>query len=579
MKKMKLLTLTFGALLSITSCGGNEIIHNVDQELLDKLPTSAVKIEFWHCLGSEKAKNLEKVIQKFNAKYSGSYYVEADVPGTTTYDSLRDSIITNLSSGRVPALALGYPDNFSEYMTTKLTGSNILRLKNFIEDKRTIQVNQIEYDSVTESWVVKKDAQGNILKEDMLLGFDEEEFENDFIAAYRDEGKNYQFEGYWSLPMYKSTEVMFYNLDYFMGNSDINDTYFNNYPDDDPVIPIPDTDPVEYESVADAYYRLQREVTKAGKYYSANHDKVGTALANLKVHVKKYGGYTYEVPTKWDEMINLSKQMRLDRTAQGYNVDDENFIPVGYDSDSNLMISQMIQRGIPYTTNENVHSRDDHLLFRNDQAKELLREIGKDIDDRLLTTKYTISSTGNVYTNSYFNGGEGAGGRCVMCIGSTGGSSYQLSENFAVEVAPVPYSGTTPKYVQQGPSVCFFDNNNQAIATGAWLFYKMLSDPESNTSLANENDYDPIRYSCEDSEEYKAWIANAKFNLLHHVPEITHLPQVRDNQFFTDVFYGSAACRNEMGNLILRYVHSKNLYNIDTNFDEAYKVARNATRV
>ena len=63
MKKLKLLTLSFAGLLGITSCGG-EIIHVVDQELTNELPSSVVTIKFWHCLGIEKTKNLEKVIEE-----------------------------------------------------------------------------------------------------------------------------------------------------------------------------------------------------------------------------------------------------------------------------------------------------------------------------------------------------------------------------------------------------------------------------------------------------------------------------------------------------------------------------------
>lgn len=549
MKKIKLLTFSLGAILGITACGSG-VTHVVDQNLSDKLPSSEVEIQFWHCLGQEKTKNLNKIIDAFNIKYAGSFKLVASVPGGSTYDGLHSLINARLASGKVPALAMGYPDSFSEYMGTKLDGSNILRIKNFIEDTRTISVNKIVRDS-SGNWSVEKDASGNPVKEDLRLGFTDDEF-NDFIEPYRLEGKGYQFDGYWSMPMYKSTEVMFYNLNYFCGDSDLNDAIFNE----------------ASSAVKDGYYDLKDEIASFKKYYGQNHDAYKAKLAELKAYCAANGGKVYEVPTTWDELFALSKTMRDDRNGK---VDISDFIPVGYDSDANMIISQMAQRGIPYTTNENIESKGDHLLFNNDAAAKMLEEIKGYIDKMYLCTKYSLDVTGSTYTNDRFTAKT-----TVMSIGSTGGSDYQVSDNFAVEVAPVPYKGSTPKYIQQGPSICFFDNENVDINTGAWLFYKMLSDPDKNTALATENSYDPIRYSSEQSDSYKAFIANSKKALLNYVPTITHLPQVRDNQITSAVFVGSSTCRTQMAELILKMVHME--MSAEDALNEAYDAALNATK-
>lgn len=557
MKKLKLLTLSFAGLLGITSCGG-DIVHDVDQELIDELPSSAVTIKFWHCLGQEKTKNLTKVIDAFNVKYAGHFYLEASAPGGSTYDGLHSAVKTRVAAGNVPALTMGYPDSFSEYMGTRLEGSDILRLTNFIEDTRTINVNVIEQDG-SGNWVVKKDSQGNPVKEDLPLGFSAEDL-NDFVAPYLHEGEGYQFSGYWSLPMYKSTEVMFYNYDYFMGDNPVNEKIFA---EDD-----------GYWDIIDAKTAL--------KYYGQHHDAYAAKLQELKTYVEAHGGVTYEVPTKWDEMLidqkngqgvitkkSLAKQMIDDREAHG--IDNTTFVPVGYDSDANMVISQMIQRGIPYTSNDNIESKADHLLFNNNQAVDLLKEIYSCITNSYLCTKYSIDQTGSSYTNDKFSRKE-----CVISIGSTGGSDYQVNDSFAVEVAPVPYSGDTPKYVQQGPSICFFDNENPKITTGAWLFYKMLSDPDMNTALATENSYDPVRISSVESPSYVEFVSHKKEALLNYVPTITHLPQIADNQFTTPVFVGSSTCRTQMAELILRMVH--NHHSAVTALQNAYDAAMNATK-
>ncbi len=567
MKKIKLLTLSLGAIVGITACGGKSVVHNVDQTLNDSLPSTPVEIQFWHCLGQGKTKNLEKVVQAFNAKYEGHYWVNAIVPSSASYSALHDAIKTNLAKGRVPALAMGYPDSFSEYMGTKENGSNILRLKNFIEDQRTIEVNQIEMDPETGTYVVKKDAQGNPLKENLRLGFEKttayDEFDKDFVEAYRDEGSHYQFDGYWSLPMYKSTEVMFVNYDYFCGNSDVNDRYFEALNNED----------------TETYFDFQDQLTALGSYYSSKHDDKKAKLEEMKTWVASKGGYTYEIPETWTEMFTLAAQVNADRTAQGFDVVAENFRPVGYDSDSNLMISQMKQRGIPYTTDKDITAKADRILFNNDQAKALLTEIKGYIDQGLLATKYQIDSSGSKYTNDYFTGKKEAGGRCIMSIGSTGGADYQVTDSFSVEVAPVPYSGDTPYYVQQGPSICFFDNADATITTGAWLFYRMMSDSELNTDLATDNSYDPVRYSCLESQSYAEYIAQKKTKLLARVAEVTHGDQIAKNQFYSPVCIGSSTCREEIGQLILRAVHKASSMTIDENFALAYTNALNASKL
>ncbi len=564
MKKLKLLTVSFASILGITACGGGDIIHVVDQELVNELPSSPVTIKFWHCLGQEKTKNLNKVIEAFNVKYAGHFVLDASVPGGSTYDGLHSAVKTRVASGNVPALTMGYPDSFSEYMGVRLEGSDILRLTNFINDARTINVNVIEQDA-SGNWVVKKDSSGNPVKEDMRLGYTQAEL-NDFVAPYLKEGEGYQFTGYWSLPMYKSTEVMFYNYDYFMGDNPVNDDIFDEESDTDP----------------NNYWGIKKAKTALGKYYGQKHDAYVAKLAELKEYVEAHGGVTYEVPTKWDEMLidqkdaqgnitkkSLAKQMIDDRAAHG--VDNTNFAPVGYDSDANMVISQMMQRGIPYTSNDNIESKADHLLFNNTKAEALLNEIYGCITSSYLCTKYSIDQTGSSYTNDKFSRGE-----CVMSIGSTGGSDYQVNDNFAVEVAPVPYSGSTPKYVQQGPSICFFDNENPKITTGAWLFYKMLADPDMNTALATENSYDPVRISSVESDSYKEFISLKKEALLNYVPTITHLPQIANNQFTTPVFVGSSTCRTQMAELILRMVH--NHHDAKTALQNAFDAAMNATK-
>ena len=510
-----------GSVLSLTACGASAPVkHDVDQFLPEGLPTKKKVIKFWHCLGQAKTDELEKVVRAFNADYAGYYEVELDALAGD-YSSLSSDVTTKLQAGSVPAITMGYPDTFADLIGNNIEYSAILRLNNFIDDER--------------SEVVPGDP-----SKTMDLGYeyeiDPETGEStgileDFVPAYFKEGTGYQFEGVWSMPMYKSTEVMYYNYSYFCGVNPMNDAYFKTQPSD----------------IRTAWNNKKAAVT------NLESDTILEDLASLKTWVHSKGGFTYDEPETWQELKTLCNDI-LDE----YNGTVAGFYPLGYDSDSNLMITQLEQRGYAYTTNENVTKSSDHILFGNaqnkDNTKKLVDEIiglirGSDRADKkpLLKTKNT---NGNTYTSQAFKDQK-----CVMSIGSTGGSTYQDSDTFVTGLCPVPCyedeDGVVhKKYIQQGPSICFFDNKDPYIHKGAWLFYKYMADPENNARLALDNSYDPIRMSSYETDYYDMYISYAgqHMGLRYDIPAITS--KLRENYMTSPVFKGSATARDQIGSII-----------------------------
>ncbi len=502
-KKKFMLAAVLGLLVpgaALTACGvdGN---MDVDQILPTDDPTSVTEIVFWHCMGHAKSMQVDVIAEKFNQDYAGKYHVtNKKISGN--YEGLSDAIKTKISAGETPALSMGYPDNFSAYMTNDIEQSAIYRLDNFIKDPN--------------------------------FGYTEDEIK-DFVPEFWNEGSSYQFEGTWSMPMYKSTEIMYYNAAYFAGDNDQNWAKFKH---------------------DDAYWAVQEPVRSAALHAT------DAQLKALKDWVVAHDGYTYEVPAKWDEMFTTAAKMKADRERE--NVKDD-FFPVGYDSDANMLISQFAQRGIPYTTNENINDKGDHFLFVNDQAKALVTDLVSKINDGLLITKGLYS--GQKYTNEFFTSRQ-----CAMTIGSTGGSSYNVSDNFPVRLAPVPYYGDAPKYIQQGPSIAFFHNGNPYIHKGAWLFYKYLADPVNNATLALENSYDPVRNSSFEAKNYKDWIAKHDSDLKYDIPY--HTKDLRQNYMLSPVFVGSAKARTEMDALLGNIINSG--LTVDAAFAGAFNAAKDA---
>ena len=348
-------------------------------------------------------------------------------------------------------MAWGYPDSFAAFLGENGANGSLLNLDQFINDP---ELGFSEKDGYHEEDGVKK------------IGKD------DYVSAYYDEGVHYQIEGTYSLPFYKSTEVLYYNADYFNGVS------------------------------------------------SPNHKK-------------------YTVPTTWNEAIELSKQMIKDRAEVGW--DNSDFSPLAYDSDANLFISQCIQRGISYTKIP-TNSEDNPFLFNNSEAVALVDEISNLIKTGILKTKGVLPNS--AYTSTLFTDEK-----CVMTIGSTGGSDYNVSSNFDVHVAPAPYS-TNKKYVMQGPSVCIFSNDKAENQKSAWMFYKYLSSTKWNTLISLQNSYDPVRISCYETDQYVEHIAAAKeedADIKEKVSAVT--ADLKNNYLTTQVFVGSDVERDQVGKL------------------------------
>lgn len=488
---LSLLALVGGFAAGLASCGpattsGGETNPDVDPIIPEGDPTSEVTISFWHCMGHDRTDAVNKIVKEFNEKWKGKYKVElSKLSGD--YDSLDDTVRTRLQSGEVPGLTMAYPDSIAQYISNDIEYSAVFRLNNYINDDE--------------------------------VGYTQEELD-DFVDQYWAEGNSYHYSGTWSMPFYKSTEIMYYNDNYFHGDNAQNDAKFASN---------------------STYNTLKAAITTAQS--TGDYDTMTTALENLKSWAQENGGYTYEVPTTWDEAVSLGRQMIADRKAENCG---GTFFPLGYDSDANFIISQLAQRGLAYTTNDNINDPTDHFVFNNQDTIDFLTEVTALIKEGVFVTGET---SGVSYTNTLFTAKETA-----MTIGSTGGSSYNVSSNFRVSLAEVPYAGENQLYIQQGPSICFFIQNDPYVQKGAWLFYKAMAETEANTELALESSYDPVRDSCYETKTYTDWISKYKEDLIYDIPN--HTKDFRDKLMVSEVFIGSDVARDQMDTLISQIVSS-----------------------
>lgn len=183
MKKILGAALGAVAALTLAGCGGGGTSNSdfVVPETLDT--TNPIQITFWHTMSKDLSQPiLNEAIEEFEELYPNITVVHQQIGG---YEEVRDQIITNLGTRGYPNMAYCYPDHVAIYNESQIT----INIDNLIDDpKYGLGGSEIKYETV------KKE---------------------DVIQAFLEEGKAFGDDKTYTLPFLKSTEVLFYNEDFF----------------------------------------------------------------------------------------------------------------------------------------------------------------------------------------------------------------------------------------------------------------------------------------------------------------------------------------------------------------------------
>lgn len=148
-----------------------------------------VTITFYHTMGSNLSGVLELYIAEFNKLYPNIHVNHSAVGG---YDDLRDQISTEITVGNQPNIAYCYSDHVALY--------NLAKVVTTLDDLIDSEITVTRADGTTE-----------------ILGLTQEQ-KDDFIAGYYNEGKMFGDGAMYTMPMSKSTEVLYYNKTFFDEN-------------------------------------------------------------------------------------------------------------------------------------------------------------------------------------------------------------------------------------------------------------------------------------------------------------------------------------------------------------------------
>ncbi len=419
---------------------------------------SAVEITFAHTMGAKLQEVLNYHIAEFNKLYPNITIKHSSYGG---WSDIAGQVNTEIAGNNQPNIAYCYPDHVATYNLAKA----VIQLDNLIASEITVN----RADGTTEP-----------------LGLTQEQID-DFIDGFYNEGKQYGDGLMYTMPMSKSTEVLYYNKTFFEAN-------------------------------------------------------------NLKV------------PTTWTEMEDVCKKiLALDSKC----------IPLGYDSEDNWFITMCEQNGTPYTS-----ATGDHYLFDNAENKALVKKIREWYQKGYVTTEALYGT----YTSGLFTELDKSLSHSYMCIGSSGGASYQIPKDgaFEVGVAPIPQADVNnSKVISQGPSLCILqgrDTTDQQILA-SWLFVKYLTTNMAfQTEFSSTSGYMPVLESAQNDENYATWLAKANgAEFLTALVVKVGLDQA-DNYFTSPAFNGSSVARKQVGALLAKCMSEKT-NDVDALLNQAFRDA------
>ena len=174
------IVMTTASLFAFASCNITPQAGDVSEFNFDT--EKEVTITFYHTMGEALRTVLDKYIVEFNKLYPNIKVEHKQVGG---YDDVREQIKTEITVGDQPNIAYCYPDHVALY--------NVALAVQTLDDLIASTETVTRADGTTEQ-----------------LGLTQEQIDN-FIDGYYEEGRQFGDGKMYTLPMSKSTEVLYYN--------------------------------------------------------------------------------------------------------------------------------------------------------------------------------------------------------------------------------------------------------------------------------------------------------------------------------------------------------------------------------
>lgn len=438
-----------------------------------------------------------------------------------SYSNIVTAVKSALNTGDTPNIASGYGDAVATY---DAAGAS-LDMSSFIDDANLGFGKKSVYNTETKETTYVDDSTTS---------------KADFNASYLSLEKGMYNGKYLSLPFSKSSETLVVNQSVFdkVGAGECGTTTYTT-------------------------------------------DKDGNQIVSYAAPVAASTKAKYEIPTNWVELIQTARKMKDDFPEVFANQRDENgyftAVPFCWDSTQNMIISLFKNMGIPYTNGAG-NTVSEKILFNNDKAKALLKQLKAWNDEGLICTQDQLPITNVSKGYHDYSSNMAAKGKIFMSISSTAGTRYYAADGFTSTFNAVPsidegiYTMTAPttakaaKVISQGPSLTFFkksDDVKDAQHVACWEFYKFVTNTTNSANLAVSTSYFPLRASSYTNEKIVEAVSSTSTKVedstakadktTHYSGEVFKLNTTytnNDSYFLSDVFDLSDAARTAVGNML-----------------------------
>lgn len=462
-------------------------------------------VTFWTRQGT--ASYYDNLVAAFESAYPD---IRVDVEDNGDYSLLHQNIMMGISQGNVPDIAITYPDYVATYLDS--APQYVADMTSYMEDSE-IGFGQndpvVEWDG--EEVQVHTDA-------------------DDMIQAYMEEGSSFTidgeaYEGQYELPLSKSTEMLFVNVD---------------------------------------------ELSQVAEHHDMSYAEIRSMLG------------TWE--GLW-EVTEMMKDTFPDKYTGQRAESNSAQAPLIYEDDTNFYITLSQQLGIPYVDSSDP---ENPVLFglTEENISEvvlLMQKLGQLYNEGLFVTGETSGQADDWYATSGFANELGG-----LIITTTAGLSWLNNYEgpfFDIDVLPMPSSAsywiedvegtdgsvTHPDLpddadpdavISQGPGVVFFNTGNDKRVEAAWLFYKTITSDFLNAQWVAAGTYAPVRQSVYETDVFQSMFElpdegsdNYEYNMKiipakEQMYEVIDSYDENDSLFTTDVFPGSGDVRTAAGGIL-----------------------------
>ncbi len=427
--------------------------------------SSPIAIDFWHTFGQKAQEGIETKAAEFSKIIKEKQGVEVTIRLTYqgAYADVLGKIEKGLGAGNTPTMAIAYPDHVANYLSIS-DGSLVYNLDDYINDEEIGFGKQSYLGDVT----------GKSVHD-----------ESDFVESFLDEGKHYKKEGTYSLPLMKSSEVMFYNKG----------------------------------AVANAFKLYKPEIL--------SDDERENFIANMS----------------WSDFIDLCKVAAENKNKVLNTMESVVF----YDSDANMMISKMFQENISFSSidDNGVGKIDFESGESRSKTEALLNDFKALKDEGILTTK----GVEGTYGSDSFTAGKclfeiGSSGGTGYAMPDGGSFEVGVVKVPASNDNPLYVSqGPTMTFLK---STAISNEANDLKMRYAWQFAKFLTNPDNNDYLCiyGSEGYLPVRYSAYETSEYLTFLDEGE---IYADSARVLIDDIDGHYLNTEVFIGSAELREQIG--------------------------------